>query len=300
MAMVDLSDEDAVRRALLSAFGDIRVNCRYSARQHLATLGPKTAAARLLLSLEADSTDCDWVVFSELVAETAAASDGDAADAGWILALGVETRQFMSGKRPTERWWEMLEALGRVVPERMAAGIASTDLCSHWPPAVKTAIMTRSLAARSGRWPGRWPEAAQPPGWAGPQSPLVQEYYAAFPDATPPPALAAYYQKLGRPVYTMGTWEAVEAIVAIPGRAAAGAVAVAFAAPFAGGRRSLLTAELLAGVRPEDTLAISVSAAIGLPGDYDWPAKDIAEMLAKQFAADESRERVLVLPPVIV
>ena len=92
------------------------------------------------------------------------------------------------------------------------------------------------------------------------------------------------------------TREAVDLVAAIPGRAAAGAVAVALV----GGCPALLTAQRLAGVRPEDTLAIFVSAARARPSLYDAVYNNMAEILAEQFASAARVSRKLVLPPIIV
>ena len=301
-------DAPAICFVLKDVFAAYRLGHSGRAVTLLDRLGPSCAAARFLARLQAhgwcpDTEQC----LAEFIAGAAADAAGDigaAADAGWLLALGVITSH-TSSCFYLDGVMDKLQALAEKLPAEFAAGVAFTSLFGVKPPLRGSRLAPGIVLARSERaWaimPRNDPNLAVDnfiTDYDADEALIVADAVAAFPDAVPPPALIECYKRLGPRTERTDSHQ-VARLASVSDRAAVAAIALAMH----GFVRCLGVYSALnsGNVSCVDALAIIVaeagSARNSLPESY---TDTYAEILASQLADKIVVPHRIVLEPVII
>jgi hypothetical protein len=237
-------------------------------------------------------------------------ADDDAADAGWIIALGYEV---MSLRQPPVLDWpspgSMFGTLERLLGAKMSAGVAVTGI-EHvriwWMHECTSKFLVRGLCAQ----PDAVVRTVFVENTSRAFADSVEHSAAADPDGCrPPPALIEFHRVMSQP----GTFdEKIDQLADSDGRESVAAlVACCQDICLPADRLARIRRVLTAGnIRPADALAIVYASMMcppvptrQIPPEF---LDEVAELLAVQFVTGDPRNHYrrcrtqLQIPPVIV
>jgi hypothetical protein len=295
LPLADDTDVDEIRAVLDAAFTCIRAGNLHFAAQHLARLHPRCSAARCVLEFGEDGfADAAHDLERDAAAELASglggsggwsvpASPDPAADAGWVVSLGVQVRVMftMDCIRDDDAIALSLTQLAQALPSGLAAGVARTRLRHN-------SVTGLYADARYNQIGG-----AAAPAFADYNTVVDSLFRTANSHQDAGFSLAQILTTGSQPV----------------SRASAGGVAVAVACGGYPGLAEIITRDRSQewradeAIRAEDALAVIVGFAVGFPCLTRDVCLDLASKLAPMFAEAAHncpRQHVLSLPPVIV